>query len=328
MNSKLVSGVAVLLLSSSAFAGPARPTTPATSAASAQSSSNDAIDEDAPQLTERQKRIQQAFMELRWESGPVHKELGHGVTLDLPSGYRFIDKAQTNKLRAAFGNESSEGTLGMVKSEETEAPEESAFWSAYLDYEDEGFIKDDEPVDEAELFKALRTGQEEANKRRVTQGHPALTLTRWVEKPNYVRAQHHLVWALGVKAADAPDESANYNTRILGRRGYVSLNLVTDVESLEANKVHAQMLLGKTSFVAGERYQDFDAKNDKVAEYGLAGLILGGAGLGAAKLGAKVGVFALLAKGGKGLIALLLAPAAALKKLFGAKNKPKDQQEQ
>ena len=89
---------------------------------------------------------------------------------------------------------------------------------------------------------------------------------------------------------------------------------------------NAAALLGATRFKPGARYEDFNEKTDKVAEYGLIGLILGGAGLGAAKL-VKVG---LLAKFGKTILALLIAgkkavvvalagAAAFLKRLFGGK---------
>jgi uncharacterized membrane-anchored protein len=54
---------------------------------------------------------------------------------------------------------------------------------------------------------------------------------------------------------------------------------------------------------SSKRYADFDSTTDKVAEYGLTGLVLGGAGVGLAKA-AKIG---LLAKFGKVLIGLLVA---------------------
>ena len=50
-------------------------------------------------------------------------------------------------------------------------------------------------------------------------------------------------------------------------------------------------MLAATTFKTGARYEDFDKKTDKVAEYGLMGLILGGAGLGGAKV-VKVGLLA------------------------------------
>ncbi len=124
----------------------------------------------------------------------------------------------------------------------------------------------------------------------------------WEEAPRYDRAAHHLVWALNATSDDGA--SVNYNTRVLGRHGYVALTLLTSPQSLAANKSEAATLLAATRYRAGSRYEDFDEKKgDKMAEYGLAGLVLGGAGLGAAKL-VKVG---LLAKFGKGLLALLIA---------------------
>jgi len=65
-------------------------------------------------------------------------------------------------------------------------------------------------------------------------------------------------------------KSLNFNTRILGRRGYVSINLVTEPELLARFKPEAATLLGATTFSSGSRYEDFNEKTDKVAEYGLA----------------------------------------------------------
>lgn len=50
-------------------------------------------------------------------------------------------------------------------------------------------------------------------------------------------------------------------------------------------------ILPKLTVKSGERYEDFNASTDKISEYGLTGLILGGAGLAVAK---KVGLLALL----------------------------------
>ena len=90
-------------------------------------------------------------------------------------------------------------------------------------------------------------------------------------------------------------------------------------------------MLAVTRFKAGARYEDFDKKKDKVAEYGLMGLILGGVGLGALKL-AKVGLFAafgksiwafiLIAK--KAVVLFFVGIWAAIKKRFGKKEEPQN----
>lgn len=75
-----------------------------------------------------------------------------------------------------------------------------------------------------------------------------------------------------ISAAKLPasEQGINYNTYLLGRRGYFELNLVTDRANMEKGKPLAKTLLNAVSFNAGERYSDYDAKSDKVAEYGLA----------------------------------------------------------
>jgi uncharacterized membrane-anchored protein len=252
--------------------------------------------------------------------GPVKVDLGHELSLDVPEEHMFLDKPVAAKVLEQNGSFHHDNLLGIVVSKEEKAP-----WFVVIRYEDEGYIKDDEELDPKEILDAIKEGQEEANQERVQRGFKALRIGDWTEAPHYDRTQHHLVWALNASTEDGT--SVNYNTRVLGRRGFVSLNLVVDPENLEQSKPHVVKLLQSTSFNQGARYADFQQGSDKVAEYGLAGIVLGGAGLGAAKL-VKVG---LLAKSGKFLLALLVAGkkaiifllagvAALLKKIFGGKS--------
>lgn len=256
--------------------------------------------------------------------GPAQIELGHDLALDVPEDHVFLDKPVASKLLEQNGSFYHDNLLGIVVSKDEQAP-----WFVVIRYEDEGYIRDDEKLDADEILDAIKEGQEAANEERVKRGFKALRIGGWTEAPHYDQAQHHLVWALNASTDDGT--SVNYNTRVLGRRGFVSLNLVADPENLEASKPHVVKLLENTTFKEGARYADFQEGTDKVAEYGLAGIVLGGAGLGAAKL-AKVG---LLAKAGKFLIALLVAGKkfiaiaaigliVLLKKLFGGKGSSSD----
>src|SRR5262249_47736205 len=104
----------------------------------------------------------------------------------------------------------------------------------------------------------------------------------------------------------------NYTVRILGRRGVMSATLVSDPQQLDRDIVAFKSALGGFGFVPGERYSEFRS-GDKVAEYGLAALVLGGAAVVATKPGflkafGKLIIIGVIAFGG--------AVAAFLRKVF------------
>lgn len=258
---------------------------------------------------------------LPWQQGPKLIELGQDLTLDVSERFAFLERTPAAKLLEKNGSIYNDNLLGVVIGTQ---PDDD--WFVVIRFDPEGYIKDDEEIDAKELLDTLREGQTEANKERSSRGFEPLTLEGWQEPPHYAKQEHRLIWGLNVGVQGKPGVSVNYNTRILGRKGYVSLNLVTDPDKLAVHKPLAHELLSKTSFKTGARYEDFNKDTDKVAEYGLGGLVLAGAGLGAAKL-VKIG---LLAKFGKVLIGLIIAGKklivflvigliAALKGIFGKK---------
>jgi len=253
--------------------------------------------------------------------GPQKIDAGHDVVIDLPPGFLYLDPPQAKKLMERNGNLWNDDLLGVIARPE-------ASWLVTIRYTEDGYVKDDEAakLDNDAILKAIRDGTDEANKEREQRGFKALRVLGWSEPPRYERGRHHLVWAMRAKTDDSPEETINFNTRVLGRKGFVALNLIDGADTIEASKPVAATLLAATTFKAGARYEDFNGKTDKVAEYGLAALILGGAGVGALKL-VKVG---LLAKFGGKLIALIIALKKAivlvavaafafLKRLFGRK---------
>ncbi|HEX2870651.1 MAG TPA: DUF2167 domain-containing protein [Polyangiaceae bacterium] len=257
---------------------------------------------------------------LPWQPGPKPLDLGHGIKLDLPEGFAFLGKPEAGQLMEKMGNLHNEDMLGLVVSQD-----ETAEFVVTIDYEDTGHIKDDEELDAKELLESIQEGEDDYNAERKKLGFSAIHAAGWDESPHYDKQQHQLIWGLIVESPEGG--SINYNTRILGRTGFVSLNLLTDKQHLAQYKPAGALLLSKTRFEDGKRYSDFNASTDKVAEYGLTGLVLGGAGLGLAKA-AKIG---LLAKFGKVLIGLLiagkkvivvgvLALGAALRSLFKKKD--------
>jgi uncharacterized membrane-anchored protein len=202
-----------------------------------------------------------------------------------------------------MGNRTDERFLGLV------FPESKANWIVSVDYEPSGYIEDGDAKDwdADDMLKQLKEGTRQANERRRKQGISELEVTRWIEPPTYDSPQHRLVWSLEARelGVQDPDPTINYNTYVLGREGYISLNLITSSAQIEKDKPKARELLAAVEFKEGKRYTDFDASSDKVAAYGLAALV---GGLAAKKLGLLAAGGLLLAKFGK----LILIGIAAL----------------
>jgi uncharacterized membrane-anchored protein len=244
----------------------------------------------------------------QWQKGPLAVELSHELELQLPEHYVFLGMPDADRVMRNVGNLENANLLGIVVSDR-----EDSRWFISVRYSEDGHVDDRDAIDGDALLEQIRDGTEQGNGEREQRGFPPAHVESWNEAPRYERAVHHLVWAFTLKSMGG--DSLNYNTRILGRRGVVSLNLVTPPEELARDRAHAMVIAKATRFKKGARYEDFDRTKDRVAEYGLVGLVLGGAGFGAVKL-AKVG---LLAKFWKVIAAAAVALWAGLKRMFRGK---------
>jgi uncharacterized membrane-anchored protein len=294
------------------FARPAKAPPPAPPAASSSASPSDAPPDDA---TPEEPP-------LPWKDGPQTIDLGHGATMALPAGRRFLGMPDAAKVMEKLGNLSNEDLVGIAISADEDAP-----YLVSVRYEDSGYVKDDEKVDAKEILDSIKSGEDEYNAERKKRGFSPIHADGWSEEPRYDRAAHSLVWALLVSSGEG--KSVNLNTRVLGRNGFVAVNLIAAPEDLPKYRADGLAFVQATTFKAGSRYEDFNSSTDKVAEYGLAGLILGGVGIGVAKA-AKVG---LLAAFWKPIVAFLVAAKKAVlvgiaalvgfvKRLLGKRGKP------
>jgi len=251
--------------------------------------------------------------------GPAQVALRDQAQLNLPDGYVFIPPPEAERVMTALGNTVDSTFLGLV------FPQGKENWFVVAEYEPSGFIKDDDAKDwdVDKLFDDIKKGTEAANERRRDDGFSELDVVGWIERPQYDALTHRLVWSLSAKdrsaAADEP-QTINYNTYVLGREGYVSLNLVTDSDAIDVAKEHAKELLAVTEFQSGKTYADFAPSTDKVAAYGIAALI---GGLAAKKLGLFALGAAFLAKFAKVLLVGGAVAAGSVARFFRRK-KPTD----
>jgi len=252
--------------------------------------------------------------------GPTEIQFRDQASLQLPAGYVFIPVEEGKAVMNMLGNQTDDRFLGLI------LPESEASWFVTLDYEPAGYIKDDDAKhwDADELLQSLKDGTEAANEHREQMGIAPIEVTRWVEVPSYESSTHRLIWAAEArdKAGADPDPTINYNTYVLGRQGYISLNLITVTSTIETDKASARELLGAIDFNSGKRYTDFDASTDKVAAYGLAALI---GGVAAKKLGLLAVIGAFLLKFAKIIFVAVIAAGGAIAKFFkGKKDAPEN----
>lgn len=242
--------------------------------------------------------------------GPAEIALGSQAMLKLPEGYAFIPQPQAGDLLKAMGNGEDPTRLGVIVPPNSDSFVVTRFIEA-------GYIKDEEASDwdADELLTSVKEGTEENNKERRARGLPEMDIVGWNQKPTYDKATHRLVWAIETKdkGASTEEHGANYSTFVLGREGYLSMNLVSGFNALAASKPFAETLLAQTSFNSGKTYADFNASTDKVAEYGIAALVTG---VVAKKLGMFALIAAFLAKFAKIIAIGGFALAAGLAKYF------------
>jgi uncharacterized membrane-anchored protein len=240
------------------------------------------------------------------------------ATLHLGERYRYLDPNETNKLLMAWGNESDTTTQGTIIPTDVDPWSESG-WAVILTYDDDGHIDDADAaeIDYDDMLKDMKEGTEDYNGERKKAGFEAVHLIGWAEKPHYDASAKKLYWAKELKFEGSSGNTLNYDVRVLGREGVLSMNAVAGMDRLEQIRGEMRPLIEVAEFNEGYRYAEFDSKTDRMAEYGLGALIAAGVG---AKLGlfAKLGVFLLAMK--KFIIIGLVALGAFIKRLFGKKD--------
>ncbi len=246
--------------------------------------------------------------------GPSDINLGDQATLHLPADMAYIPVKEATNLMALWGNEVGAGFYGLVI-----GTLKNSNWVMTVEHKAVGFVKDDDAKNwnADKLLQSIKDGTEEVNKRRIDQGLTALDVVGWIQDPKYDAAAHELVWSIKMThRGEAAGEPAvvNFNTYALGRDGYFELDLLTDEQSVETDKLAAVKVISAVDYKAGKKYSDYVAGSDHTAEYGLAALV---AGVAAKKLGilALGGLF--FAKFAKLIFVGLAVAGGGVAKLFG-----------
>lgn len=260
-------------------------------------------------------------IEPNWIEGGTTVNVGDISTLELDESLLYLDREDTMDVQEYLGNNvmgTEMGSVFPVNEEES--------WFVLFEYEDVGYIsdKDKNKINAKKLLKSYQEGTDASNETRAEEER--LFVKGWHTEPYYNEEDRTLIWAL--LAEDFYGNAIiNYNVRILTRGGYVSVLLVTDEATLDREIATLnKLILPKYSITAGSTYEDFDPSVDKKSEVGLTGLILGGAGLVAAKKAGLIGAALVLLK--KFWFVLLAVPLAIWRWIKGRSGRRQEEEQQ
>jgi len=261
----------------------------------------------------------------------LHKQTGDvtvpaaNAVLHLGSKYYFLGPDEAKKVLVdLWGNPPSSvsDVLGLVMPADKSVLENS--WGAVITWDDSGYVTDDDAdsADYDKIMADMKEAEGASNEERQKAGYPLMHMVGWAQPPSYDKTAHSLIWARDFQIVGDKADSLNYDVRLLGRKGVLSMNMLWDMPHLAEVRAAAQDFGKVATFNSGSTYGEYVSGTDKAAGYGLAGLVGLGVGVAVAK---KFGLLAILLLGlKKGFIVFPLVFAAGWKKIKGLFGRKQD----
>lgn len=255
---------------------------------------------------------------LKFQTGTV--QLDGGIAqLNVPQGFKFLNKEQSNFIITdLWGNPPREGILGMIFPD-IGGPFADSSYAFVVTYDAMGYVKDNDAdkIDYDAMLKEMQDGEKAENEERAKSGYGPIHFIGWAQKPFYDKNKKVLHWAKELNFDNGEVNTLNYEVRILGRKGVLSLNAVAGIGELAMVKNDIDKVLNMASFTPGNTYAEFDSKVDDVAAWTIGGLVAG-------KVLAKAGFLALILKNIKLVLLGLAAVGGGIWKFVTGRKKNDD----
>ena len=259
------------------FPSDEKPTGPQAGASSAIANSTPAIALPGTQTAEQ--AVDPKIAEIR----AMNWQVADG--LKLPNGYSHIYGLQG--LTAVVGSQANRfrslidpGTSGKIEADILAID----FTEVVYSWEATGRVSDTDwsDLDVAQMLKQIRDTTLAQNDARKASGGTYFTDVVWRDQPRLDQRTHSISWVIDGSNSDG-SHTLNSVTLKLGRYGYERINVVSTPNSAQGPALVAQAN-STFYFDAGARYDDFEAGRDRVAEFGVAGLVASLVGLKVAKV--------------------------------------------
>lgn len=189
--------------------------------------------------------------------GPAQVELPGGALFTVPAGFAFLEPYETTWAADNLLGKEVEGEYALYA--------QAGTWTVFIRYDESGYVRDTGRIDADALLRLIRA-HEEAQARA---GGPHQRTVGWARPLRYDRTSRRLDYSTLVETPAGAKWT--HETRILGRRGFFTFSLASDVSFDEAYSVFETALAGFV-ITAGHRYEDF-RPGDKLASGGIAAMV-------------------------------------------------------
>jgi uncharacterized membrane-anchored protein len=205
-------------------------------------------------------KMQQFIASLHFREGEIAVP-GAQARFKLGPDFSYLEQADARRVvEQLWGNPPDESVLGLVVPRGRGLLDEHG-WAVVVTYSDDGYVSDEDAakIDYAGMLKDMQEETRDANSERKDAGYETVDLVGWAVPPRYDAASRKMYWAKELDFAGTPQHTLNYDIRVLGRRGYLSLNAVAGMSDLGDGQAGLQERAPTEKFAAGPPHAVHDA---------------------------------------------------------------------
>lgn len=200
---------------------------------------------------------------------------GGTTVLTIPSNYKFLDSGQVNFIYRGLLNKEERAPkgVGVLLPIEQDIFDDPNDW-IYISYVDSGYVHEQDlsQIEYGELLLEFQTRVALQRDTMRKYGRAPEHVIGWYQWPTQDTILHRLSWALELVLDDVDDHWVRYETRILGRSGYVAISAKGAVSDEAFKQAYDEAVNGIT-FKIGSKYSDYRECCDPVTPYGTIYLI-------------------------------------------------------
>jgi uncharacterized membrane-anchored protein len=236
-----------------------------------------------PSIPTTDKEFRKKVEQLNWKSGPAVIDYYKGnAKIKLNNSYDYLDKEDANQYLYWVNGIKFNADYLIVS--------DDAQFAVY--YSNDGYVKIDDwnDVDPEQFLKEMLSNALSGNKERTRNNQTTVKDMKWYKKPTLDKNKDIVYYAFRTTWSDN-HETINSSVLLLGRSGHARISISTRPEKFRESIL--TNVPNIYTFNDNQRYSNFTA-GDKVAAAGVATLVAG-----------SLGVKAVKAAGGKGIIGLL-----------------------